>query len=218
MTKFWKVPRMWEGETVAILAGGHSLTQAQVDYVKGKCKVIAINSSYLLAPWADLLYFCDDRWYTQCGHKDRKEFKEFNGIKVTLRNLSMPEDIMKLDHRGGTGLCLESDGLMTGSNSGYQCMGLAFHLGANRQLLLGYDMKIVNGKSHWHGGHKKDIEHSSGNRPDHVVLAYKTLEFTMLPKFLTIVEPLEKAGIEVINCTPDSALECFPKASLFDIL
>ena len=120
MTKFWKVPRMWEGETVAILAGGPSLTQAQVDYVKGKCKVIAINSSYLLAPWADILYFCDNRWYTECGHKNRKEFKEFKGIKVTLRNLNMPEDIMKLDHRGGTGLCLESDGLMTGSNSGYQ--------------------------------------------------------------------------------------------------
>ncbi len=218
MTEFWKVPRIWEGETIAIIAGGPSLTQSQVDYVRGKCKVIVINSSYLLAPWADLLYFCDNRWYEECGHKDRTEFIEFKGIKVTLRNPSMPEEIKKLDHRGGTGLCLEPDGLMTGSNSGYQCMNLAYHLGGNRQLLLGYDMKIINGKSHWHGGHKKDPKHTYTGKADLIVLAHKTLEYTMLPKFLTIVKPLKEAGIEVINCTPDSALDCFPKANLYDVL
>jgi hypothetical protein len=37
-------------------------------------------------------------------------------------------------------------------------------------------------------------------------------------RFQTIVQPLRQRGVEVLNCTPGSALECFSKADLRDAL
>ena len=61
----------------AIIASGPSLTQQQVDYCRGKAKVVVINDNYLRAPWADYLYFCDDKWFQ--WHKDRDAFRQFAG-------------------------------------------------------------------------------------------------------------------------------------------
>lgn len=36
----------------------------------------------------------------------------------------------------------------------------------------------------------------------------------LIPNFATLVRPLRERGVEVINCSPGSALECFPKARL----
>jgi hypothetical protein len=36
--------------------------------------------------------------------------------------------------------------------------------------------------------------------------------------FRHIAQPLEDQGVEVWNCTPDSALDCFPMADLRDVL
>jgi hypothetical protein len=94
---------------------------------------------------------------------------------------------------------------MTGRNGGYQAMNLAVHFGAKRQLLVGFDMRAREGKSHWFG------DHPTKSGPD----IYANV---MLPAFPTIVEPLKVLGVEVINCTPGSALTCFPMMSLEDAL
>jgi len=44
------VPRLWPGETFVCLASGPSLTQADVDYCRGKARVIAIKDVLHLAP------------------------------------------------------------------------------------------------------------------------------------------------------------------------
>ena len=46
----------------AIIASGPSLTKEDVDAVRG-LNVIVINTSYWLAPWADILYACDGHWW-----------------------------------------------------------------------------------------------------------------------------------------------------------
>ena len=52
----WSVPRIWEGKTVTVLAGGPSLTELVVDAVcTSGCPSIAVNTSYRRAPWADVL-------------------------------------------------------------------------------------------------------------------------------------------------------------------
>ena len=62
------IPRKYEGETVVILATGPSLSEEQVNYVsharaQGGCRVITINNSYQLAPWADIHVACNDNWW-----------------------------------------------------------------------------------------------------------------------------------------------------------
>jgi hypothetical protein len=204
--QFWEVPELWPGQTVAIIGGGPSVTQAQVDYLKGRCRVIAVNDAYLLCPWADVLYFCDDRWWG--WHHKRPEYQAFAGIKVTLENprvCQLEPAVKPIRNMGQDGLWPGRNGVMTGRNGGYQAMNLAVHFGAKRILLIGFDMKVRDGKFHWFGDHP----HKSA--PD----VYANV---MLPAFPTIVDPLKQLGVEVINCTPGSALTCFPMMSLEDAL
>lgn len=194
------VPELWPGETVAILGGGKSLTADQVNACRGRVRVIGINDAYRLAPWADLLWFCDEKWFNW----HRAGVLSFRGQVATLENYHLRDvvpGLWCLHNVGQTGLYPERWGVMTGGNSGYQCINLAVHLGARRILLLGYDMK----PGHWFGDHPKATQ-------PHVYAG------TMLPKFPTLVEPLKQRGVEVINCTPGSALACFPKADLADCL
>ena len=111
-----------------------------------------------------------------------------------------------LEHKGDPGLSSDPTLLHTGGNSGYQAVNLAVLLGAKRILLLGYDMKHgPNGEKHWHE------DHSANNPPPAQLADWVKIYATMLPD-------LEKAGVVVVNCTPESALDCFPKAKLEEVL
>ena len=86
----WRVPQMWKGQTLAILGGGPSLTAEQVELVRRSgWRCIAINDTYRLAPWADVHYFCDLRFWG--WHHEAPEFKAFEGIWVTLENRELCE-------------------------------------------------------------------------------------------------------------------------------
>ena len=199
--KFWSVPRLWDGATVVCLGGGPSLTQEQVDTCRGRARVIAINDCYLLAPWADLHYHCDKRWFG--WHENRPEFRAFKGIKVTLDEQVLKDhpEIRGVKNTGKDGLETKPTGVRTGRNSGYQAINLAVHLGAARIVLLGYDMRFDGKKSHWHGGHPVEIQKT-------------VFPNSMLPCFSSLVKPLKELGVEVLNATPGSALTVFPMVEL----
>ena len=57
----WTVPRMWEGQTVAVLASGPSLTPALAQRLRVH-RTIAVNHAHRLAPWADMLLALDGGW------------------------------------------------------------------------------------------------------------------------------------------------------------
>ncbi len=198
----WSVPRLWPGATVVCLGGGPSLTQDQVDTLRGRAKVIAVNDACRLAPWAEVLYACDWRWWRKVGGAP-----DFAGLKVTLSNsrghLDAYPDIEMLENTGTEGLERAPTGLRTGRNGGYQAINLAVHLGAARVLLLGYDMKPdACGRTHWFGDH--------GDWPTRP----RVFETVMLPHFPGLARELEAVGVAVVNCTPDSALDAFDKLPL----
>src|SRR4026208_455478 len=68
--------------TFAILATGPSMIQEVADYVRGKCKVIAVSDAYKLAPWADALVSNDRNWWD--NHKDARQFagKKFASVDL----------------------------------------------------------------------------------------------------------------------------------------
>ena len=202
----WLVPELWPGSTMVCIAGGPSLTAADVAAVQGRAPCIVVNDGYRLAPWADVLYFCDSRWWE--WHRARPEYKAFAGIKVTMaENVAKAEPgVHWVKNGGGSGLAKKRDELATGSNGGYQAIGLAVHLGAKRIVLLGYDMRLgVKGEQHWFGKHPG------------FELTAKNVE-ALASRFPEIVAPLKDRGIEVLNATPGSALDCFPRRRLADCL
>jgi hypothetical protein len=87
-----------------------------------------------------------------------------------------------------------------------QGINLALHFGGARAVLLGFDQKAAEGdRTHWHAGHRIPSDPA-----DYAA--------TMIPEFESMVAPLAAAGLEVLNATPDSALECFPKIKLRRVL
>ena len=181
------------------IGGGPSLTKSDVDYVKGKAVVIAINDAYRLAPWADVLYACDARWWNW-----HKGVPSFQGLKYSLQKASAKwSGVQVLNNTGSDGLERKRNGLRTGRNGGFQAMNLAVHLGAKSIVLLGYDMQRTDGKEHWFGDHPNGQTSPLGS---------------FRGMFDTIVEPLKDLGITVTNCSRHTALTSFPCARLEDTL
>jgi hypothetical protein len=85
-----------------------------------------------------------------------------------------------------------------GGNSGYQAMNLAYLWGAKRIILVGFDCKPVDGKDHWFGQHPKGLTQ---------IQPYEIWR----KHFEQIAIELKAEGVEVINCSPDTALTCFDR-------
>lgn len=203
-----RVERLWPGATVVLIAGGPSLTVADVEAVRGQARVIVVNTAYQLAPWADALYATDGVWW---AYHQTRGAGEFRGLKFSIAVPATPKkpvDVCVLRDTGRLGLELDPTGLRHGKNSGYAAINLAVHLGASRIVLLGYDMKVSN-KTHWHGNHPWQME---SNRSWLLTVA------SWPAHYQTLVQPLDALGIEVINASRETALTCFPRVSLAQAL
>lgn len=197
-----KFPLQWTGETVFILAAGPSLTQEQCDAVRGRGKAIAINTTFRLAPWADVLYGCDGRWWDE--YYD--EAKETASELWTQEAVAAKKHGLKLvQSRKAPGLGKQFGVIHQGANSGYQAINLAYQAGVKKIILLGFDMRRINGKSHHHGDHPRHLNAS--------------LPFSMwIREFEQLAKDLEDVGVEVINCTPGTALKWFRRGTLETVL
>lgn len=92
------------------------------------------------------------------------------------------------------------------SNSGAGAVALAAHYGAKRIILLGYDCQHTGGKRHWHGDHPAG---TAGNAAMKTVQKWPAQFQELLPRL---------RGVEVINCSRETALTVFPRANLEDAL
>lgn len=197
---FARVPAVCPGGTVLCIASGPSLTQADVDFCRGKIDAaVAVNTSYQACSWATALYAADSDWWAW-----HKGVKDFAGERYSVSREAERWGVSILRNTGVDGLEQSPDGLRTGRNSGYQAINLAVHYGAKRIVLLGYDMRTgAKGKRHWHADHPRERQ-SPFDR--------------FLVSFATLVKPLAELGIEVINCTRDTALTCFERRAIEAVL
>ena len=82
-------------------------------------------------------------------------------------------------------------------NTGAGAIRLARHFGARRIILVGYDCH-KRGGSHWHGDHPKGLGNAGS-------IAQWPAIFAAVAKSI---------DAEVINCSPGTALTCFPTLEL----
>lgn len=195
--------------TVIVIGSGPSLSVRQLRLIArarhqpgSQIRVIALNDAVYGAWWADWLHSCDQSWWFE----HIQTVHEFSGIKTTLA-----EDVPRqwvdgyLENSGETGFDPDPSKCRTGGNSGYQAIHIALHTGASRIGLVGFDMKPApNGEGHYFG------EHRDGRKALH--------NLTMLPHFPSLLPEIERRGVHVFNCTPDSALKTFPVMSLEQML
>lgn len=190
-------------ETIFICCPGPSLTQEQVNLVREKGHfMIMVGNAWRMNPYADVLYHCDDTWWKY--HNGVPEFK--GDEKFSLEQTIFP-DVQRLEiSPNEKGFDLTFPYIVHGANSGYQALNLALHYGAKNVFLLGYDMKPgPNGEHNIDGDHPPEIKR------DWLVNLY-------LDNFNNCTQYLENLGIGVYNCNLDSALNCFPKVELLDVI
>lgn len=203
----WIVQNIWEGQTAVIFASGPSLTKNQIDIVRSKqCKTIAINRTIASAPWVDVHYFCDYKFYNWMKFSPdyddvRAAYSSFNGIAVTIAQQETHAKKLLRGHQFG--LSENPEYLCTGGNSGYQAINLAFLLGAKTIILLGYDQQAVNGRCHHHKNHPGP---TSPTIYDSMIHSWQYLEKDIRGK------------AKVLNCTPNSRIDCFDKIDLIEAL
>ena len=204
----------WSGETVACIATGPSLTAEQIVRVKDSgIKAIAINEAGLdrfvplAAPWADILYAADRRWWRYYIDEVPDGIMRVSGEVIKEKRLNdtvIPAidtiALKMLDMDKGP-MPKEPGSVVSGGHSGFQALGLALSLGAKRILLLGYDC----------GGPKRNCHEDRPevfcvhNQPQQWVQHYNRV-------------PKEWPDVEVINCSPISKIACFKKRPIEEVL
>lgn len=125
-----------------VLCTGPSLTQADVDYCRGKAKVVAVSDAIFMAPWADAMVAYDKGWWkahpevAYAGPKYMHHPERVPGLEVEL---FLPGG----GHSGTLGV-LVADRLFK----------------PERIILLGADMK----GSHFFGEHKSGLRNTQPHR------------------------------------------------------
>ncbi len=204
----------WHGCTVVVVASGPSLSETQCETVRywretrGDARVIVINTSFRLAPFADILYACDGAWWRAEDPETKKTYyAEACEIFPPAALWTQDELAAKqfslnyIASRRTSNLSKDPSYIAQGANSSVQAMNLAYLAGTRRMLLIGVDLK---GK-HWHPDHPSPLSNSLPHR------AWKE-------NFAVFAADLKAEGVEVVNCSPDSALNSFPRGDLAEEL
>lgn len=196
MSDLKRPPWLTPSPTVVVMATGPSLTPAQCHLVRqAGVAAIAVNDAYRLAPWADVLYAADAQWW----HAHAQDALKFSGLKLTADRTVTYRHVIKMKQTGKEGYDPEPGCVRTGGNSGYQALHVAIQAGARRVVLLGYDM----GGAHFFGRHP----HPLRNTPEHA-----------FANWIRRFPALNGRGAEIVNCTPGSALTCYPRMPLEEAL
>lgn len=99
------------------------------------------------------------------------------------------------------GLSETPDWITYGGNSGHQAVHLAYNWGAEVIILLGYD---YGGEGHWFGKHPQPLDGGTA--------------FAGWIKHMGhLARALEAKGVQVINCSRETALQCFPRMNIDEI-
>ncbi len=204
------VPRTWAGGCAVLIAGGPSLTDEQCQCVEeyhqqSKCYVLGVNDAYRHGfITIDALYAADTKWWKLHAAKVR-ESTEAPLFTQCIKAAAEYE----LWHIPGAkkptrpGLCMDPAHIHFGDNSGYQAINLAYHLGVKNIVLLGYDFNSPG--AHWFGEHEGGIN-------------VKSNFAAWVPKMRPLADDLDAVGVRVMNCSTNSALDCFPKMGIIEAM
>jgi hypothetical protein len=196
--------RRWAGETVVCMASGPSMCAEDAEYVRGKARAITVNTTFRLAPWADVHYSSDDDWWRlYIGEMAESCTGEFwSGHPVYEHHLIQrcPYD------RKLPGISNTPGVIGWGGNSGFCALGLAHQFGAARIVLLGYDQRWNGSQGHWHGSHPEELQN---RRPGFARWA---------AWYEQAAKDFDALGVQIVNASRATTLTGFERANLRDVL
>lgn len=193
----WSVPKLWRGDPAFILGGGPSLQGVDVLALRRKGRILAINLAFRLDRWADCVFANDRKWFFQFGEELQETYR--GGLVVTTSNApggGLP--LRKLKPTSKWPLSTHPQ-MLAGWDGGSRSINLAYLLGANPIVLLGFDMR----PGAWHDGYGVPSEPSAYRK-------YQGFHDGMAPW-------LAREGVTVWNCSPGTVLGCYPVRDILSV-
>lgn len=198
----------WAGLTAVVVGNGLSILG--VDFAPllahPHARVMVSNSGYVHCPSADVLMCSDRHWI--------KAHPDLSGYTGPLIIVTQPQAVLVADMRMVSAkrefiertrgdIFRERDVLVEGHTSVSTNISAAVQRGASRILLLGLDLKTGP------DGRRRSYDMSMDNGAlSQVRYAKQIVHLTKQAAFV------KARGIEVLNCSPRSGLECYPYAEL----
>lgn len=188
------LPEIFKDKTVYVVGSGESLLDFDFELLRDK-NVIAVNEMiFKKIPFAQVLVALDPGWFT----RNKPKMYKFTGIRI----MKCGKGRLGWNYFIDQGMTEDKLILRNATNSGFYAMVAALKLGATKVYLLGfdvtwkkqpycYDIPQAEVDKYRNGMHRKDAH-----------LRY----FEYYKDY------------NIINASPDSAITCFPKCSLSEIL
>lgn len=172
----------WEGMTVCCIASGPSLRAEDCLAVQhARLPAIAVNSSWKLARFCDVIYAGDAAWW------------EFYGAEIDI-----PAERWSCSRHAERYGAMHHKAKGGAYNSGMRAIEFAIEAGAVRVLLLGYDCSVSSG-THWHGDHSK-TKNPDGSRCNEWARQFSRMH-------LGGVEVINCSRSTALTCFPRMSLE-----------
>lgn len=204
------VKSRWPGATIIVAAPGPSLPESASFLQRAfGVPIIAVSNAYRVLR-ADIVYACGADWWQAhsrtVGYAPERwsTHNEDPNVKDHKRYAALSYNINLVQGRHQQGFSSDPRVVHYGLNSGFQAVNLAMHLGATRIALVGFDMQTRAGSNHFDGMHPPPLRNTQDY--DTFINAFK------------VAMPSVPEHIEIVNCTPNSALTCFPVMELKELL
>lgn len=188
----WTPEPLFAGRTVFVLGNGPSLEAADLTQLD-PATTIAVNAAGEVMPNAAVLFARDMSWCM----KNAAMIDAWPGLKITTSFSAAKQTAMsyvQMERRDDFPP-LGAPVIRYGVSSGHAAVSLAIAMAAQTVVLLGFDCRQVNGRTHWH-------DYYSEGRLD----AYGLYQRGWTGWWQRAMD----VGCDILNATPGSAITEFP--------
>jgi hypothetical protein len=211
----WVCPRAYRRQTVFVLGNGPSLRDVDLSLLANR-NVIAVNGAVFARPGlATMLFFGDARWYWE----NRDEVQAIPIPRVTISRYYVEDSGLRREQpcheepglspmrqTRSRGLCDMPDTLCWNQSSGGTAIDLAAHTGADRIILLGFDMAYAA------DGARNTIPYKRAR------VSSKIDAMNKPGTWAEIIKAARARKITILNATPGGKLDAFPRVRMEDVL
>lgn len=207
-------------KTIVCIGTGPSLTDEQIEIARSKgYTLFGCNLVYAKVPDLALLYAVNIEFWRHYWNDRDFPLKDYPAEKwTTNREAADKFGLRWVDEVNRPGLSTDHSYVHHGHGSGYTLVNLAAWR-ADRIILIGYDLKYApdyDGRARQIGSAKR---HYFGEYPDEMQhWPSVSVKNGIHEELVELYRSVAKQGfVEIINCTPGSAIDAFPMENIADL-
>lgn len=201
----WSIAPEWKNERAFLVCGGPSVASQDIDALRGR-RVMVVNSSCYRVPFADILFYGDERWELE----NRSAVKTFPGRVISSTYGDQHCNYIEFLRRPRPadtppGLSLDPSQAWLRHTSVRGAINVLCHLGVSEIVTVGLDGGPDEaGRTHHHSPHpwglNKDIWALQREELSHVAT------------------DLAARGVKLLNASPGSHIPFWPIVNLEDVI